>query len=72
MANILDTGITSNISKLADDAKLFYRVPDSVTSSAHQNSDRLVTWTKNGSWNLTQKSVKFLILETLTVVKVIR
>ena len=68
--NDLDTGITSNISKFADDTKLFYRVPDNVTSSALQSDlDRLVAWAKNGSWNLTQISAKFFILETITAVK---
>ena len=38
--NDLDTGITSNISKFADDTKLFYRVPDNVTSSALQSDVR--------------------------------
>ena len=45
--NDLDTGITSNISKFADDTKLFYRVSDNVTSSAlHSDLDRLVAWAK--------------------------
>ena len=68
----LDTGITSNISKFADDTKLFYRVPDNVTSSALQSDlDKLVAWAKNGSWNLTQISARFFILETITVVEII-
>ena len=72
--NDLDTGITSKISKFADETKLFYRAPDNVTSSALQSDlDRLVAWAKkiNGSWNLTQISAKFFILETITVVEII-
>ena len=45
--NDLDTGITSNISKFADDTILFHRIPDNVTSSALQSDlDRLVAWAK--------------------------